>query len=239
MAKSMEFPESVKKKKYSEVINKDEDSSSTLLTNYIAVPGPQGPQGLQGPKGDQGIQGIQGPKGDPGKNGKDGKDGLGIISPSKQNIGWALYYNHERNVISLGADKGNDGWVRLNIKSEGPKTNENFIPRDNYVALWMDSAQKINLKGLKVGAMLDISYNIEITTLQNNTELWYRSYTESSEHYPTSYGGILKYQFSYDMCLDQRIVVDSYLTWSSGIFPEIRTDNDSLMIVKSIIIGVS
>lgn len=242
MAKSMEFPESAKRKKYSDVINKDSIEKPVTDISYVAVPGPQGPQGIQGPKGEpglQGVQGIPGPKGDPGKNGKDGKDGTSMLSPSGQNIGWGLYSNHSKKTILLGAEKGNDGWVRLNLESAGKNTIENFLPTEDSVSLWIDVAQKINFKGLKIGSIVDICYNVELTTLQNNTEFWYRSFVEGSNNYPTSYGGILKYQFSYDLSLQHRMVIDSYSTQSFGVYPEIRSDYDALLIVKSILISVS
>lgn len=241
MAKSMDFPDAAKRKKYTEVISQEAESFNQQIS-YVAVPGPQGPQGIQGPKGETGPQGPQGPqglKGDSGKDGKNGKDGISMLSPSGQNIGWALYVNHEKQNSYLGADKGNDGWVRLNLKSDGKHTVQKFLPTENSVSLWMDSAQKINLKGIKVGSIVDIVYNIEITTLQNNTEIWYRSYIEGSSNYPTSYAGILKYQFTYDISLGHRLVVDSYSSQSSGIFPEIRSDNDSIVALKSMLICVS
>lgn len=245
MSKSMNFPDAAKKKKYSDVISQEQSSQINQEIAYVAVPGPQGPQGIQGPKGEPGQTGPagpQGPKGDPGKNGKDGrdgKDGISMLSPSGQNIGWALYYNHNKTTISLGAERGSDGWVRLKLDSKGKNTIERFLPTDDSVSLWMDVAQKINLRGLKIGSIIDICYNIELTTLQNNTEFWYRSYIENNENYPTTYGGTLKYQFSYDISLQHRVVVDSHSAQSSGIYPEIRTDHDALAIVKSIIICVS
>jgi len=245
MAKSMNFPDAAKRKKYSEVTIEEQPVNQTIETAYVAVPGPQGPQGIQGPKGETGPAGPAGPqglKGDPGKNGKDGKDGkdgVSILSPSGQNIGWGLYYNHEKEIINLGAQRGLDGWVRLKIQPKGKNTIEKFLPTENLASLWIDSAQKINLRGIKVGSILDICYNIEITTLQNNTELWYRSYIENSNNYPTSYAGILKYQFSYDISLEHKVVVDSYIAQASGIYPEIRTDNDSIITVKSILVCVS
>lgn len=248
MSKSMNFPDAAKKKKYSDLTNKQEQYDVEQNSIYVAVPGPQGPQGIQGPKGEQGIQGVPGPqgiKGDPGKDGRngkdgrDGKDGKSMLSPSEQNIGWALYHNHDKKEIRLGGNQGNDGWVRLTLESAGKQTIEKFLPTQDSVSLWIDVAQKINLKGLKIGTILDICYNIELTTLQNNTELWYRSYVENTENYPTSYAGILKYQFSYDISLQHKIVVDSYSTQSFGIYPEIRTDNDAIAVVKSIILCVS
>ena len=245
MAKSMDFPDAAKKKKYSDIIQQDQQSLTEHNISYIAVPGPQGPQGIQGPKGEQGIQGLQGlqgPKGDPGKdgrNGRDGKHGISMLSPSGQNIGWAFYYNHQQKHLQLGAENGNDGWVKMNLVSKGNKTIEKFLPTQDSVSLWIDVAQKINLKGLKIGSILDIIYNVEITTLQNNTELWYRSYIDGSDSYPISYAGTLKYQFTYDISLQHKLVIDSYITQNFGICPEIRTDNDSIAILKSILIAVS
>jgi len=242
MVKNMDFPEAAKRKKYSDVIKKDTNKTSSPETLYIEAQGPQGPQGpqgqqgIQGPKGEQGAPGLKGPK---GAKGDPGKDGASMLSPSGQNIGWALYYNHERKEIFLGADRGSDGWVKLNINSKGKNTIEKFLPSKDSVSLWIDSSQKINLKGLNVGAIVDVSYNIELTTLQNNTEFWYRSYINNTENYPTSYGGILKYQFTYDLSLQHRFVIDSPITQSLGASPEIRADNDCIMNVKSIMISVS
>lgn len=247
MAKSMSFPESAKRKKYSDVINQDHNSTNQSIS-YVAVPGPQGPTGLQGPKGDvgpQGPQGRQGPKGDPGKSGKDGRDGkdgkngISMLSPSGQNIGWALYHNHDKKEIMLGANRGNDGWVRLNINSEGPKTNEIFLPFSESVSLWINQAQKINFRGLKVGTIVKVIYNIELTTLLNNTELWFRTYMPNVSNFPTTYAGILKYQFLHELSLEHSFVVDSISTQASGGIPEIRTDHDSIVVVKSISIFVS
>lgn len=242
MSKSMEFPGAAKRKKYSDVINQDQQENTIAEISYVAVPGPQGPQGIQGPKGEQGIQGPPGPKGDAGKDGKpgkDGKDGQSMLSPSGQNIGWALYYNHDKKTINLGAEKGNDGWVKMGLQSNGNKTIEKFLPSENSVSLWINASQKVNLKGLKIGSIVDICYNIELTTLNNNTELWYRSYIEGSEIYPISYAGTLKYQFCYDLSLSHKIIIESYNTWSNGIIPEIRTDYDSILYLKSILITVS
>ena len=93
--------------------------------------------GPKGQKGDEGPQGIPGPKGDrgePGKDGKhgiDGKDGKNILSPSEQNIGWALYDNLNRKSFKLGADQGNDGWISFFVDGEGERTNELFLPKES------------------------------------------------------------------------------------------------------------
>ena len=71
MAKSMDFPDVSKKKKYSEAVQ----GTQELNTQYIAVPGIQGEKGETGPKGEKGDQGIQGLKGDKGDRGHEGPQG--------------------------------------------------------------------------------------------------------------------------------------------------------------------
>lgn len=71
MAKSMDFPVNIKKKKYSETIQDTQGSG----IQYVAVPGIQGAQGDTGPKGDKGDAGPQGPKGDRGDLGPAGPKG--------------------------------------------------------------------------------------------------------------------------------------------------------------------
>lgn len=240
MAKSMDFPNAAKRKKYSDVIS--QDSAIDQQTAYVAVPGPQGPQGIQGPKGDpgpQGPQGIQGLKGDPGKNGKDGKDGVSMLSPSGQNIGWALYFNHNKKSVDLGADKGNDGWVRLGIDSDGPYTNEKFLPSVDSVSVWINEAQKFNFRGLKIGAVVNIIYNVEINTLVNNTEIWARTYIPNTDNFPVTYIGNLKYQFPHDLTIDHKIFVDSIHTQANGAFLEVRSDHSAICSLKSIYIYIS
>jgi hypothetical protein len=243
MAKNMNFPESAKRKKYSDIINQEQDVSRPQAS-YVAVPGPQGPMGPQGPKGDRGPAGpvgAQGPKGEPGKpgrDGRDGKDGASILSPSGQAMGWATYHNKDQKEIMLGATRGEDGWVQININSKNPETNEKFLPNGT-VSLWIDAAQKLNFRTLKVGSVVGIVYNIEITTLQNNTEAWLRTTVPGSENFPTTYIGTLKYQFSHDITVEHRIIVDSLETQFNGGIPEIRTDHDAILKVKSISIFVS
>jgi hypothetical protein len=243
MATSMDFPSSSKKRKYSD--NVDQSSNfQELATAYVAVPGPQGERGIQGPKGESGPQGPLGPKGDkgdPGKDGrdgKDGKDGINILSPSMQNIGWALYDNLERKPVRTGASKGQDGWVNIFVDAEGKQTIENFLPRES-VALWNPNTRKINFRTVNIGAIVTICYNLEISTLSNNTEAWIRTFIEGSENYPTTYIGLLKYQYDYEMTVSHTVFVDSKRSQGSGGMPQIRTDNDSSVILKSIHIQVS
>ena len=243
MATSMEFPPS-NKKKYSDNIKTELIVDPQM---YIAVPGPQGERGLQGPKGDKGdpgLSGDKGPKGDkgnPGKDGKDGidgKDGKSMLSPSGQNIGWACYDNKDKKTINVGANKGEDGWVKFFVDALGENTNEDYLPKES-VTLWNPTNQKINFRGLKLGSIITIRYNIELTTYSNNTEVWFRTFIDESVQYPTTYVGSLKYQFTYDLSMQHTVFLENKKMQISGGIPQLRTDNDASVIVKSIHISVS
>jgi len=239
MAKSMDFPGSPKK--YSDNLNQTYDLEQPL--SYIAVPGVQGergPQGDRGPVGPEGIIGPRGQDGKPGKDGKDGRDGLpGIssISPSGQRSGWALYNNLNKKEISLGATKGSDGWVRFGIDCEGKETNEKYLP-ENGVSLYNPSTQKFNLRGIKIGSIITVRYDIILTTFSNNTEVWLRTLIPDSDKNPTTFAGNLKYQFDYDMSIENTFFLENEKMQNSGAFPQMLTDNDSLMVVKSMYIYV-
>ena len=240
MATSMDFPSSSKKKKYSDNLPSD-NSIIVDPQMFIAVPGPQGEQGPKGPKGDagpQGEQGLKGDKGDPGRDGKDGKDGINILSPSMQNIGWALYCADNLKTFRTGATKGEDGWVNLFVDGKGKNTTEKYLPRES-VSLWNSNTNRINFKTLNIGSIVTICYNLEISTFSNNTEAWIRTYVENSDNYPTSYIGVLKYQYEYEMSVQHTLFVEDKKFQTSGGIPQIRTDNDSSVILKSIHIAVS
>lgn len=237
MATSMDFP-NPKKKKYSDNVDTGVIIDPAM---YIAVPGPQGERGSIGPKGDAGPQGERGPKGDPGipgKNGKDGVNGRNILSPSEQNIGWACYDNLNKKSIRLGANKGEDGWVKFGVDGEGNNTNELFLPKES-VGLWNPSTQRFNFKTLNIGSIITIRYNIELTTYSNNTEVWFRTFVDNSENYTTTYVGSLKYQFDYDLSMEHTLFLENKSMQLGGGTPQIRTDNDASVIIKSIHIAVS
>lgn len=239
MAKSMDFPG--KSKKYSDNLNKPYELEQPL--SYIAVPGPQGERGPQGDTGPIGPEGKQGPKGDAGNPGKDGKNGIdgkpgeSSLSNSGQRVGWALYSNLSKKEISLGATKGNDGWVRFNVDCDGNETNEKYLP-ENGVSLYNKHTQKINLRGLKVGSIITIRYDITITTFSNNTEVWLRTVVPDSDRNPITFAGNLKYQFDYDLSIENTLFLENERMQNSGAFPEILTDSECLMVVKSIYIYV-
>lgn len=235
MATSMDFPG--KSKKYSDNVNNSYQLEQSV--SFIAVPGPQGERGLKGDTGDTGPQGKQGPQGDPGKPGKDGKEGKAgesSLSPSGQKTGWALYTNKDQKNITLGATKGNEGWVRFSFDCKG-KNNEMYLPENN-VSLYNSQSQKINLKALKVGSIITVRYDITLTTFSNNTEVWFRTYIPESDYGPTSFAGNLKYQFSYDMSLEHTFFVENDTIRSYGAAPQILTDNDASMVARSIYISV-
>jgi hypothetical protein len=235
MATSMDFPG--KSKKYSDNVNNSYQLEQSV--SFIAVPGPQGEQGPRGDRGDTGPEGKQGPQGDagkPGKDGKDGKPGDSSLSPSGQRSGWALYTNKNQKDILLGATKGNDGWVRFSFDCKG-KNNEVYLPENN-VSLYNAESQKINLKALKVGSIVTVRYDIILTTFTNNTEVWFRTYIPESDLGPTTFAGNLKYQFSYDMSLEHTFFIESDIMKNYGASPQILTDNDASMVVKSMYIFV-
>lgn len=238
MSTSMDFPG--KSKKYSDNVNNSYQLEQSV--SFIAVPGPQGEQGPKGDKGDSGPEGKQGPQGEPGKPGKDGKNGRdGIagessLSPSGQRTGWALYTNKDQKDITLGATKGNDGWVSFSFDCRG-KNNELYLPEDN-VSLYNSQSQKINLKALKVGSIVTVRYDIILTTFTNNTEVWFRTYIPESDFWPTTFAGNLKYQFSYDMSLEHTFFIENDMVRNYGGLPQILTDNDASMVAKSIYISV-
>jgi hypothetical protein len=242
MAKSMDFPSAAKKRKYADNLESSLQQESDIA--YIAVPGPQGERGIQGPKGErgpEGPQGLQGPKGDPGQdgvNGKDGKDGISILSPSMQNIGWGLYLPSEKKLVRTGADEGDDGWVSLLLPGDNENAFEKYLPR-GCVALWNYNTQKLNLKTLNIGSIITIRYNIEISTFMTNTEIWLRTFTDQSDHYPTNYVGSLKYMYDYDISVDQTFFLESRGIQTNGCRPQIRTDNTCSVALKSMYIAVS
>ena len=237
------------KTRYSEVI-KSTKSADVSGAEYIAVPGiqgekgevgPPGPAGPEGPRGERGIpgkdgkdgpQGPQGPKGDPGRGG-----GEGYESPSGQYPGWAYYENKNKKPLFLGPDRGDDGWV--NILMEDDETNNilRFLPEGS-VSLWNPVTQRINFKQLKVGAKVDIRYDIALTTDTNSTEAWIRTYIPKVES-PTGYIGMLKYKYPYEMSISQTLYVDLSKIRSEGAVIQARADNESTIILKGMYISVS
>ena len=238
MAKSMDFP---KKKKYSETVQEEKS------VEYVSVPGmqgekgdlgPQGPQGERGLKGDKGDSGKQGPEGPKGERGEPGKGSEGYDSASGQYPGWAYYKNKNKNTIKIGPERGDDGWVSIFLDIDEEKSIEKYLPKRS-VSLLNQVAKRINFKAFQEGAIVNIRYDLEIETYNNNTELWIRTFSLNDENSVTGYLGNLKYQYSYDLSFYQTIFIEDRAIKVFGGIPQIRSDNEGTVILKGVYISVS
>jgi hypothetical protein len=245
ISKNMDAP----KARYAEAI-KSTKSTELINTEYIAVPGIQGEKGDIGPMGPQGPQGEKGDRGIPGKDGKEGKEGPqgprgepgrgggeGYESPSGQYPGWAYYQNKNKKPLFLGPDRGDDGWVDILMDDDMDNNILKFLPSGS-VSLWNSVTQRINFKQLKVGARVDIRYDIALTTDTNSTEAWIRTYIPKVES-PTGYIGMLKYKYPYEMSVSQTLYVDLSKIRSEGAIIQARADNESTIFLKGMYISVS
>jgi hypothetical protein len=226
ISKNMDFPNS-KKSAYSQLA---QQSSTDQLASFIPVPGPKGDTGNAGPAGPKGDKGDSGERGERGPSGKDGKTYLPV---SGQDSGWARYSNNDESQILLGATRGIDGWVNAFIMP-GNGTNEKYLP-----SLYNESSKKLNFKGINLGSKVSVTYTFEIETLSNNTELWCRTYFKNTEESITSYVGVLKYQYLYEMSVNQTFYLDNETNRLNGAVPQLRADMDSIVRFKSIEISVS
>jgi hypothetical protein len=229
----MDFPVTNKNSYTSKVEN-----SKSLIENptFLAVPGPQGiqgKQGIQGPQGLPGKDGIQGPKGDRGIPGKDGKS---YITVYDQDPGWASYESLDPVEIKSGSNKGVDGWVTLSINKKSV-SEEKYLPKGS-VSLYNPETKAINLKGLKLGSQVNITYGFIISTIHANTEVWARSYFINNSREITSFVASLKYQHEYFVSETHSIFLKEESDKRSNIVPQIRTDFDALIKLKSIHISV-
>lgn len=234
-SKNMDFPVS-KKTAYAAQVQQSQIQEPGVAS-YIPVPGPQGERGPAGPVGPSGQKGDKGDPGEPGKPGKPGKDGKSGIPVHGQQSGWAIYQNSDSKRSQLGATKGVDGWVDLYVNGKGDGTNEKYLPEGS-ASLYNTNSRRINLKSLKLGSQVDITYNIEIETFSPNTEVWVRSFFPDTEDEYTSLVGNLKYQYLYEFSVSHNLVVAKEVNKVSGIIPQIRTDMDAIARIKSIVISV-
>jgi hypothetical protein len=245
ISKNMDAP----KARYAEAI-KSTKSTELSNTEYIAVPGIQGEKGDIGPQGPPGPQGEKGDRGIPGKDGKEGKEGPqgprgepgrgggeGYDSPSGQYPGWAYYQNKNKKPLFLGPDRGDDGWVDILMDDDIDNNILKFLPSGS-VSLWNSITQRINFKQLKVGARVDIRYDIALTTDTNSTEAWIRTYIPKVES-PTGYIGMLKYKYPYEMSVSQTLYVDLSKIRSEGAIIQARADSESTIMLKGMYISVS
>jgi hypothetical protein len=238
MAKSMDFP---KKKKYSETVQEERS------VEYISVPGmqgekgdigPQGPQGERGLKGDKGDPGKQGPEGPKGERGEPGKGSEGYDSASGQYPGWAYYKNKNDNKTKIGPERGDDGWVSIFLDVDQEQSIEKYLPNKS-VSLLNQVAKRINFKAFQHGAIVNVRYDLEIETYNNNTELWIRTFSIDDKNSVTGYLGNLKYQYSYQLSFYQTIFIKDRDVKVFGGIPQIRSDNEGAVILKGVYISVS
>lgn len=203
---------------------------------FFAVPGQQGPEGPRGPKGEQGPRGEPGEKGQRGEKGSPGKDGQSLISSSGQVSGWASYKSIKPKQIAIGATRGIDGWVQLGVDPLSTSTTD-YLPK-NSIALYSPETKRIHLKGLAIGACVQVTYNIEIVTMEPNTELWARSVSLDANHEVSTFVANLKYAHTYDLSITHNVFVENELISKSGIVPQLRSDFDAIVKLKSIYVSV-
>ncbi len=139
--------------------------------------------------------------------------------------------------IRLGANQGEDGWVSVWVDSKGSNTNEKYLP-EGCTSLWNESQRMLNFHGLKIGSQVFVTYNFELTTYTNNTEVWIRTLFPRSTTEISQFVASLKYQYVYNMYVTQHFFIEDNSMWSSGAVPQIRTDYDSSVLMNSIYVSV-
>lgn len=239
VSKSMGFPEGSKASDgYASKVLQQANESGQPNVTYIPVPGATGEPGPSGPRGEKGPMGPKGEKGEPGPKGKDGKDGQSMVSVCGQQPGWASYHNKNIKQYSLGISRGDSGWVSLAVDGLGKYSNSTYLPESS-TELYNKDAGMLTFRGLKVGSIVRVTYNIELETYVNNTELWIRSSFVGMDHSVVKFVGCFKYQHTYNFSVDQEFYIEDKTLWSSGLIPQARTDYDANLKIKSIYVSVS
>lgn len=236
VSKSMGFPEGTRASDgyASKVLQQSNESSQSNIV-YIPVPGAPGERGPTGNKGEIGPPGPPGPKGDTGAKGKDGQS---LVSVSGQQPGWASYHNKNVFDYSLGISRGDSGWVSLAVDCLGKYSNSEYLPALS-TELYNKDAGMLTFRGLKIGSIVKVTYNVELETYVNNTELWLRSSFVGMDHSVVKFIGCFKYQHTYNFSIDQEFYIEDKALWSSGLVPQARTDFDASLKIKSIYVSVS
>jgi len=232
LSKNMSFPVE-SKNRYAELV---QNTSAPRQENFISIPGPAGPRGEQGPKGEVGPKGERGPKGEdgkPGLNGKDGKDGSPFILKNNQNPGFAKYYDSGKKTYRLGADQGDEGWVKVSVDVD--RFIEDYLP-DGSGTLYNKNSKLINLKGLNIGSIVRVVYEFEVESLVPNTELWCRSTMDEQEQ--STFLASFKYPHTYSVSTEHAMIIEKMIERQNGIFTEIRSDYDCLLKIKSFTVYV-
>jgi hypothetical protein len=239
VSKSMDFP-GTKKSSYAAQVEQSQTTPyQENALSFLPVPGPVGPQGAPGRDGIDGIIGPQGMQGEPGpkgEKGEKGNDGKSSLSSSGQQAGWASYFNNKESEIRLGITKGDDGWVTVFIVTDG-KPNEKYLPEKS-VSFWNDNTRMLNFRGVKEGSQAFITYNFELTTYNTNTEVWIRTFFPNANREISQFVASLKYQHTYPISVTQQVFIENEKIWGNGAYPQIRTDYDSSVIMKSIYVSV-
>lgn len=119
----------------------------------------------------------------------------------------------------------------------GDDTNEKYLPADS-VALYNPVSRRINLKHLKIGSQISITYNFEITTFNANTEIWARSLFINSGLLNTSFVANLKYDYTYDFSVTHAMALSLEIDKIGGIVPQLRSDHTATAIIKSIFVSI-
>ena len=234
VSKSMDFP-SGKKSSYAAQVEQSQASPyQDNSLSFVPVPGPEGPPGPAGKNGSQGPEGKVGPQGPPGPSGKDGKSS---ISASGQQPGWASYTNTIEKPTKLGISEGDDGWVTLILDTKDKTQNETYLPK-GCTSLWNSHQRALNFHGIKEGSQVSVTYNFELTTYTNNTEIWLRTYFASNDQEFVQFVGSLKYQNTYSLSVTQNIFIEDQAMWGNGAVPQIRTDFDASVIFNSVYVSV-
>jgi hypothetical protein len=239
-SKSMDFP-NAKKSSYAAQVEQVQASPYQENTvSILPVPGPQGPQGPAGKDGKDGVQGPAGPegqKGQKGEKGLTGQNGLSSLSSSGQQAGWASYENAIDKPIKLGISQGDDGWVTLLLDTKDKTQNETYLPK-GCTSLWNSHQRALNFHGIKDGSQVFVTYNFELTTYTNNTEVWLRTYFASNDQEFVQLVGSFKYHNVYSLSTTQQLFIEDQAMWGNGAVPQIRTDFDASVILNSVYVSV-
>lgn len=222
--------------------NPARDLQTSDSVSFLAVPGPQGTPGINGKPGEKGPKGDPGPEGKMGKPGKQGDRGLpgapgaSYLPVYGQKAGWAKYKNKDNaKAVQAGGGKGVDGWVDFYV--DAASLNEDNLP-ENGVSLYNTSSRRINLRSLKIGTQIEVTYEFDVVTMNSNTEIWCRSFIPVAKKSYTSFVANLKYEYDYTFSVTHKIVLESEVEKAEGIIPQIRSDFPILMTPKSIVISV-
>jgi hypothetical protein len=137
----------------------------------------------------------------------------------------------------LGISQGDDGWVTLVLDTKEQTQNEKYLPK-GCSSLWNSHQRALNFHGIKEGSQVFITYNIDLTTYNSNTEVWLRTYFASNDQEFVQFVGSFKYQNTYSLSVTQNIFIENTSMWGNGAVPQIRTDFDSSVIFNSVYVSV-